>query len=185
MRISVSRVLCGADSGNNHKAYHRKCRRHRWLMALADRRTSRCRFSPCRRRAVCRNFGRRDSPAGTGRACGKSGRRNRRCGILRFRRWDPSRRQGGDESESMVRPMAAAPSPSAMVVTTTVCRPEARKSCITVSELRPQRGSTTSMPCGASCCSRYLRTSCRKMSPKMKCVTPCALKCATACDIAV
>lgn len=24
MRISVSRVLCGADSGNNHKAYHRE-----------------------------------------------------------------------------------------------------------------------------------------------------------------
>lgn len=48
----------------------------------------------------------------------------------------------------------------------------------------PQSGSTISIPCGESCCSRYLRTSCRKISPKMKRVTPCVLKCSTARDMA-
>lgn len=49
---------------------------------------------------------------------------------------------------SISRPMASAPSPSAIVVTTTVRNPDTRKSFITSSEDFPQSGSTISIPCG-------------------------------------
>lgn len=55
---------------------------------------------------------------------------------------------------STVRPTAAAPRPSRIVVTTTHRRPVARKRSITTGEGGPQSGSTTSMPWGTSCSSR-------------------------------
>ena len=58
------------------------------------------------------------------------------------------------KAASISRPMASAPSPSAIVVTTTVLSPDERKPRMTCSELSPQSGSTTSMPAGASRSSR-------------------------------
>ena len=153
-------------------------------LELEGRQTNRNKFSPFRRLGGCRSFVKKIGPAGTARAVGRSDRRNRMYDIRRFLHGSTPAGREAMKPRSISRPMASAPSPSAIVVTTTVRNPDTRKSFITSSEDFPQSGSTISIPCGESCCSRYLRTSCRKISPKMKRVTPCVLKCSTARDMA-